>query len=147
MSKSLTHWYASAEDYSLDDRGTELKSIYDKSNFLIKDFHKVGLADKETAKVWKKGRFGFKDQYDWHPMCTTQLSIAKQISKQTGIEMIDVDFEKIAIDIDERIYRCDDMSNFKQITLDEYIDTKNKPLPKKKPVFRNVFYKDPNKFI
>lgn len=145
--KNLTCWYTSAEDYSLDNRGTGLKSIYNKSNFLIKEFHNIGLNDKEKAKVWKNGRFDFKDQYDWHPMCTTQLSIAKQISKQTDIKMIDADFEKIANDIDKRIYRCDDILNFKQITLDEYIDTKNKPRQKKKPIFGNTFYKDPNKFI
>lgn len=145
--KNLNYWYTSAEDYSLDNRGTELESIYNKSNFLIKDFHNIGLADKQTAKVWKNGRFGIKDQFDWHPICTEQLAIAKQISKQTKIKMIDIDLDQIAIDINKKVYSCDSIIDFKPISLDDYIDTKTNFNPEKKSIFKNVFYKDPNEFI
>lgn len=118
--KNIDYYYTSAVDFSKDIRGSDLTTIYQQDNFLIKNFYQIGMSD-EGAHVWSKGRFGIKNQVDWHPCCTKQLEIARKISSITNIKLANFNWDKIANDIDNRIREHCNLLTFKPILLEHYI--------------------------
>lgn len=94
----------------------------DQSNILINDWQNIGN-NSNKKHYWKIGRFGEKNQKDFHLICSEQLEYAKKISKNLQLPLY-TNFDDIAKEIDKNIYTAKNLKEFANnpITLTKYIN-------------------------